>query len=135
MNKIEGIDEAFSRAKVIFLTTFDGDRENSRQMTNFNESPYKTMWFPTESGTGKVRDIEKNPRVLLTFPAENEGDFYEIEGEASFADRETVRGRWRWWFLYWRPSQKRRFWFSPLHTENRVIINVRPIQAKLVTRS
>jgi general stress protein 26 len=133
MNKIEGIEEAFSRAKVIFLTTFDGDRENSRQMTNFNESPYKTMWFPTESGTRKVRDIEKNPRVLLTFPAGKEGDYYEVEGEASFADRETVRDRWR--CLYWRPSQKRRFWFNPLHTENRVIINVRPIQAKLVTRS
>jgi general stress protein 26 len=135
MDRIEGLGEAFKKARVVFLTTFRGGEERSRQMTNFNESPYEAMWFPTEEGTGKVKDIEKNPNVLVTFPAEREGDFYEIEGEASMADRDFVERRWRWWYLYWRPTQKRRFWFSPLSASRRAIINVKPLRARLVSGS
>src|SRR4030042_6837163 len=135
MDRIEGMDEAFSKAKVVFLTTFRGDEERNRQMTNFNESPYETIWFPTEEGTRKVQDIEKNPKVLVTVPAGKEGGFYEIEGEASMADRDTVEQKWRWWYLYWRPSQNRRFWFGPLSAPRRAIINVKPLKARLVSGS
>jgi len=135
MDRIEGMGEAFKKARVVFLTTFRGKEEMSRQMTNFNESPYETVWFPTEEGTRKVKDIEKDSRVLVTFPAEREGDFYEIEGEASLADRGVVEQKWRWWYLYWRPAQKKRFWFSPLSASRRAIINVRPLRARLVSRS
>ena len=89
MDKIPGLEAAFKGAKVIFMTTFDGDKENTRQMTNYNEGPYGTIWFPTERDTKKVRDIEKDSRVLLTFPAENKGEFYEITGEASFASEDV----------------------------------------------
>lgn len=131
MKKIQGIDEAFKKAKVIFMTTFDGDKENTRQMTNYNESLDKVIWFPTEKDTRKVRDIKKNNKVLLTFPAEKRGEYYEITGEASFASEEEVLEKWEWWWLYWHPSQRDRFWFPREHDERRVIINIKPLEASL----
>ncbi len=59
MEKIPGIDDAFKKAKVVFMTTYNGDKENTRQMTNYNDNPYDTIWFPTERDTQKVRDIKK----------------------------------------------------------------------------
>ncbi|MBN2334975.1 pyridoxamine 5'-phosphate oxidase family protein [Candidatus Bathyarchaeota archaeon] len=135
MKKLEGLEEAFSRAKVVFLSTYDGGKERSRQMTNFNESPYETMWFPTEKGTRKVEDIKKNPAMKITFPAGEKGEYYEITGEASFEDPRVVSQKWEWWWLYWHPAQKDRFWFPRGETvERRVIINVKPLEAKLVKR-
>ena len=134
MNRIEGLEEAFKNAKVVFLSTFDGEIENTRQMTNFNDTPYEDMWFPTEHRTRKVKDIQKNPRTLVTFPAEKEGEYYEIEGEAKLADKDFVELNWRWWYLYWRPSQKKRFWFTPLSDDRRAIITVKPVKARIVKR-
>ncbi|MCW4049175.1 MAG: pyridoxamine 5'-phosphate oxidase family protein [Candidatus Bathyarchaeota archaeon] len=135
MNKIEGMEEAFKKAKVVFMTTYDGDKENTRQMTNYNESPYGAIWFPTEKNTRKVKDIETNPKILLTFPAGKKGEFYEINGEASFASESEVESKWEWWWLYWHPAQKNRFWFPRSMTENRAIININPVEARLVRRS
>jgi len=78
MNEIKGMKEAFEKAKVVFLTTYKDGKENSRQMTNFNTDPYTVMWFSTYRNTEKVKDIEMNSEVLVTFPSFNEGEFYEI---------------------------------------------------------
>lgn len=134
MKKIPGIDDAFKKAKVVFMTTFDGDTEHTRQMTNYNEVLDDLVWFPTERDTRKVKDIQKNNKVLLTFPAEKHGEYFEVEGEASFASEEEVLEKWEWWWLYWHPAQKDRFWFPREHDERRVIINIKPVEAKLVTR-
>ena len=134
MDKIPGLDMAFKSAKVIFMTTFDGDRDNTRQMTNYNEDPYGTIWFPTEKDTKKVKDIGKDQRVLLTFPAEEKGEFYEVTGEASFASKEEVLSKWEGGGLYWHPAQRNRFWFPREHDERRGIINVKPVSAKLVKK-
>ena len=135
MRKIPGLEEAFKKAHVIFMTTFDGDKEHTRQMTNYNEDLDGLIWFPTERDTRKVRDIKKNSKVLLTFPAEKHREYYEIEGEASFATKEEVLEKWEWWWLYWHPSQKDRFWFPREHDdERRVIINIKPLKARLVKR-
>ncbi len=134
MNQLAGLDEAFKKAKVIFMTTYDGDKENTRQMTNYNDSPYGTIWFPTEKDTQKVRDLENNNKVLLTLPGSEKGEFYEIEGEASFASDREVLEKWEWWWLYWHPAQKNRFWFPKEKDERRVIINIAPKSAKLVKK-
>ena len=57
MDKLAGLEDAFKKAKVIFMTTY-GEKANSRQITNYNMNPYGTIWFPTERDTQKVRDIE-----------------------------------------------------------------------------
>lgn len=134
MEKIPGLDDAFKKAKVVFMTTYDGEKENTRQMTNYNDSPYGTIWFPTEKDTQKVRDIGKNNKVLLTFPGTQSGEFYEISGEASFASNREVMQKWEWWWLYWHPSQKNRFWFPKERDDRRVIINIKPNSVQLIKK-
>lgn len=134
MEKIPGLEEAFRNAKVVFMTTYDGNKERTRQMTNYNGDLDGVIWFPTEKDTRKVKDIEKNKKVLLTFPAKKRGEYYEIEGEASFASDDEVMEKWEWWWLYWHPAQRNRFWFPPQHNERRAIINIKPIKAKLVKK-
>ncbi len=134
MEKIPGLNDAFQKAKVVFMTTYDGDKENTRQMTNYNDSLGETIWFPTERDTKKVRDIEKNNKVLLTFPGSKKGEFYEVSGEASFASDREVLEKWEWWWLYWHPAQKDRFWFPKDKDERRVIINITPSSARLVKK-
>ena len=90
MNEIAGLREAFKQSRIVFLTTFSDGGENSRQMTNLNENPYQTMWFPTYRNTQKIRDIEENPKVLITFPSSRDGEYYEIEGRAEFEDGAEV---------------------------------------------
>ncbi len=135
MEEIEGLSSAFKQARLVFMTTFRDGEEVSRPMTNFNEDPYKMMWFPTERKSRKVEDIKKNPKVLITFPSEKADEYYEISGKAAFEDAEVTARKWKWWFLYWHPAQRKRFWFpggggSP----DRMIINVHPESARLVKR-
>lgn len=134
MEKIQGIEEAFKKAKIVFLTTFQGNEEHTRQMTNYNEDLDGLLWFPTERDTRKVKDILKNSNVVITFPSKNRGEFYEIEGEASFASEQEVLDKWEWWWLYWHPAQKERFWFPRERDERRVIINIKPLKANLVKK-
>ena len=136
MEKIEGILEDFIKAKAVYLTTFsETGNEHNRQMTNFNDDPYKMMWFPSDRNTQKVKDIKGNSRVLITFPSSKKGEYYEIEGQAMFEDDETVQEKWTWWYLYWHPNQKDRFWFPSggKHPE-RVIINVHPKSVRIIKK-
>jgi len=134
MEKIPGLEEAFKKAKVVFMTTFSNNEEHTRQMTNFNENLQDKIWFPTERDTQKVEDIKNNDKVLITFPAEKRGQYYEIEGNAALASEQEVLEKWQWWWLYWHPAQKNRFWFPRERDERRVIINIKPVKAKLVKK-
>ncbi len=122
--------EDFARSHVVYLTTFDEKGEKrSRPMTNFNEDPYETMWFPSYEYTRKVKDIKRNPRVLLSFPSSREGEMYEISGRANFAPRSEVNERWEWWFLYWIPTRSDMAIRTDEPFADRVIINVHPENA------
>ena len=130
MNRIIGMKEDFARSNVVYLTTFDEKGEKrSRPMTNFNEDPYETMWFPSYEYTRKVEDIKRNPRVLLSFPSSREGEMYEISGRANFAPRSEVNERWEWWFLYWIPTRSDMAIRTDEPVADRVIINVHPENA------
>ena len=135
MNEIEGIREDFKKARIVFLTTFRDGEENSRPMTNFNDDPYRMMWFPSYRDTNKVKDIESDPKVLITFPSSKREVFYEIAGLAELGDERVTNEKWIWWYLYWHPAQKKRFWFpGGIHTPDRVIINVFPKSARIVDK-
>ncbi|MBL7079367.1 pyridoxamine 5'-phosphate oxidase family protein [Candidatus Bathyarchaeota archaeon] len=136
MREIEGLVESFKEARMVYLTTFRDGEERSRQMTNFNGDPYDVIWFPSEMKSRKVEDIKEDPKVLITFPAQNKGDYYEITGRAELADEEATARKWRWWYLYWHPSQKLRFWMpGGAMTPERAIINVNPVSARLVKKT
>jgi general stress protein 26 len=128
MKKIRGLEDSFKNAKVVYMITFGKKgEEHSRPMTNFNDSPYDTMWFPTYTDTRKVRDIKNNDKTLILFPSETEKEFYEITGRSEFEDPEVVKEKWKWWYLYWNPNIKPMYWFAYLgkHPE-RCIINFFP---------
>lgn len=135
MNEIEGMSAAFKQAKLVFFTTFSDGEERSRPMTNFNEDPYKRMWFPTNRKSRKVEDIEKDQKVLITFPSENDDEYYEISGTAEFEDDRVTAEKWKWWYLFWHPAQRKRFWFpGGSGSPDRMIINVYPESARAVKR-
>jgi len=135
MKEIKGMREDFKLAKIVYLTTFTDGEERSRPMTNFNDDPYRTMWFPTYRDTRKVKDINNNPKVLVTFPSSEEGEYYEIKGFAKFESEKVTAEKWRWWYLYWHPAQRKRFWRARTHSPNRMIINVHPKSVRVVKKN
>jgi general stress protein 26 len=136
MNRDRGFEESFKEAKMVYLTTIDGQgKETTRPMTNYSDNPYGMIWFPTERKTQKVQDILKNPKVKILVPSKKKGFFYQIEGSAKLEDEEVVKEKWRWWYLTWRPTQSRWFWFpAGLEDNNRVIVNVYPENALLIEK-
>ena len=117
------------------MVTFGRKNEpHSRPMTNFNSNPYSTMWFPTEAGTQKVRDLKRNPKTLILFPDTDKKTFYELEGHSTFGDAEEVEEKWVWWYLYWHPEQREMFWFDPkeLHPD-KAIIDFHPVAMKTLS--
>ena len=135
MNQIDNMEKTFKKSRIVYVSTFDiNGEEHSRPMTNFNENPYDTLWFPSYTKTRKVEDITKNPKVLVLFPSDTEDTFFEIEGKGKLASQMEVKGRWRWWYLYWHPEKESKYWFTEQgeHPE-RTIINVEPISAKIIS--
>jgi len=117
------------------MVTFDkNNKPHSRPMTNLNDNPYSTMWFPTYTNTRKVHDIKQNPKTLILFPEKEKQSYYEVEGHASFASEEVVDEKWVWWYLYWHPEQEKMFWFDPstMHV-NKTIIDVHPVSIKTIS--
>ena len=134
MNKLEGMQEAFNESKQVFLTTTNKEAETRRRpMTNYNESPYEPMWFPSFKETQKIRDIEANPEVEISFHAEETRKWYKIKGKARLAPFEEVQKIWKWWFLEWVPEEERSK--HELRYDNpftdRSIIWVDPIEATI----
>jgi general stress protein 26 len=136
MDKLPGLAENFKRARVVFLTTFtEKGEEHSRKMTNLNEDPYTKIWFPTNTNSRKVKEVKSTPRALITFPATKKGEYYEIEGKAEVETGEEVENKWFWWYLYWRPGQRNRFWFpSKERHPEWAMINIYPTSARLVKK-
>ncbi len=134
MEKIEGLTESFRADKILFLTTYSEEGEHTRPMTNYNDNPCSTMWFPTDANTQKVRDIRGNPNVSLSFPAAEHNVFYVIEGEGYLASLEEVKERWVWWWLFWHPHLEETYYRpqSNDYYEDKAIVFVKPLRARLV---
>jgi general stress protein 26 len=78
------------------------------------------------SNTQKV-DIKNNENIFVILPSSEREPFFKIEGRAEFEDQEVTRDKWRWWYLYWHPEMRDKFWITPETVqENRIIINVYP---------
>jgi general stress protein 26 len=134
MDKIDGMLETFRESKQVFLTTRGKLGEtNIRAMTNYNESPYEPMWFPTFKDTRKIREIVENKEVWISFSGDEVDKWYRIHGSAKFAPWEEVQKTWKWWFLEWVPMEDRKK--SELRYDHpfsdRAIIWVDPIEAEV----
>lgn len=136
MQRDKDFEEDFKKAKMVYLVTYDEKgEENTRPMTNYSENPYAEIWFPTEKDTQKIKDIKNDPRVKVLVPSRNRVFYHQIEGEAELENSEVVAERWEWWYLSWRPTQRKWFWFPPgLDEDNRAIIKIKPEKMLLVER-
>jgi general stress protein 26 len=132
MNTIDGMHEVFKESKQVFLTTSNKKGESkTRAMTNYNESPYEPMWFPSFLDTQKVRHIKENSKVIISFPSNQQGKWYKVKGNAKLASWEEVNDNWKWWYLEWVPEKDRGKF--ELRYDNpftdRTIIWIEPVEA------
>lgn len=137
MNNIQGMAQAFKESKQVFLTTRNSEGESkTRPMTNYNESPYESMWFPSFMDTQKIRDIKENPEVVISFPSTVRDKWYRVKGKARLAPWEEVRDNWKWWYLEWVPKEDRgKYMLRYDHSfTDRTIIWVDPTDAELANK-
>ena len=132
MEKIEGMKKSFNESKFVYFSTTSKEGEkNTRPMTNFNESPYEVMWFPSYKETKKIHDIRNNSLVTISFPAKEPNTWFQIEAEASEGSWEDVKKKWKWWLLEWIPENEKKPSLEDNPFRDRSIIWIKPIKAVL----
>ncbi|MEO5816122.1 MAG: pyridoxamine 5'-phosphate oxidase family protein [Gemmatimonadaceae bacterium] len=66
------------------LTTHDGDALHTRPMSNNGEVEFDgDVWFFSNADSRKVREIEADPRVIISYSAPDRGLWLALEGSAS----------------------------------------------------
>ena len=128
------MQKSFRESKQVFLTTYNKQGESeTRPMTNYNESPYEHMWFPSFMDTQKIRDIKENKDVIISFPTNERDKWYRVKGKASLAPWQEVQKNWKWWYLEWVPEKARGKYM--LHYDDsftdRTIIYIIPVEASI----
>ena len=126
--------EAFKESKQVFLTTTSKDGvKSTRPMTNYNKSPYVSMWYPSFKATQKIKDVTENPEAVIRFPAEEENKWFHVQGNARLAPWEEVKESWKWWYLEWVPEKDRNKY--ELHYDDpfidRSIIWIDPVKSEI----
>ncbi|HUS19372.1 MAG TPA: pyridoxamine 5'-phosphate oxidase family protein [Terriglobales bacterium] len=80
----------------------DGHLE-SRAMANQKTAPGADLWFVTSEGTAKLRDLEFDPHVNLSYYRDRTREWISASGIATISrDRQKIRelyaGDWKMWF-------------------------------------
>ncbi len=93
-----------NKIKVAMMTTRrpDGHLE-SRAMANQKWAEGADLWFVTAEGTGKLRDIERDPHVNLAYYKDDSYEWVSASGIARVSrDRDKIRelyaSDWKAWF-------------------------------------
>ena len=93
-----------SDIEIAMLTTRrpDGHLE-SRAMANQKRAGGADLWFVTAEGTGKLRDIQADPHVNLSYYKDRTREWVSVSGIASISrDRNKIRELyatdWKAWF-------------------------------------
>lgn len=87
----------------MFTTRRADGRLVSRPMANQARSDGADLWFVTYKGSGKLKEIERDPQVSLTYYKDRTREWVSISGRAKISrDRakikELFRPDWRAWF-------------------------------------
>ena len=103
-NDLEKFHELIDDIEIAMMTTRrpDGHLE-SRAMANQKRAAGADLWFVTAEGTGKLRDIEADPHINLSYYKDRTREWISVSGIASLSrDREKIRelyaGDWKAWF-------------------------------------
>lgn len=96
--------EMVENIEIAMMTTRrpDGHLE-SRAMATQKRADGADLWFVTAEGTGKLRDIEFDPHINLSFYKDRTREWISVSGIASLSrDRQKIRELyatdWKLWF-------------------------------------
>jgi general stress protein 26 len=96
--------EMVANIEIAMMTTRrpDGHLE-SRAMATQRRADGADLWFVTADGTGKLRDIEFDPHINLSFYKDRTREWISVSGIASLSrDRQKIRELyapdWKVWF-------------------------------------
>src|SRR4051812_9669401 len=94
MNKdLEKLHEQVNDVEIAMMTTRrpDGHLE-SRAMATQKPAPGADFWFVTSEGTAKLRDLEHDPHVNLSYYKDGTREWVSVSGMASITrDQDTIR--------------------------------------------
>lgn len=87
----------------MFTTRRGNGQIVSRPMANQDRSPGADLWFVTYEGAAKLREIERDSQVNLTYYKDRTREWVSISGRAKISrDRKKIRELykpdWRAWF-------------------------------------
>lgn len=106
---LQKLREMVKEIDFCMLTTVDENRDlHSRPMSsNGDISPNGDIWFFTSASSHKVSEIEKYPKVNVSFSDPENQRYVSISGTAQLVrDREKIDELWRPEFKMWFPEGK-----------------------------
>jgi general stress protein 26 len=103
-SELEKFHDLITEIEISMMTTRrpDGHLE-SRAMANQKPAAGADLWFVTTEGTAKLRDLETDPHVNLSYYRDGTREWVSVSGVARISrDREKIRELyaedWRMWF-------------------------------------
>ena len=116
--------ELIERSRVAMWTTADADGSlRAKPLSTLQLDPAGCLWFFVTLTSSKVRELEQQPRVSLSYADPDRQDYVSISGAAQIV---RERARMQQW---WNPDIAR--WFANgLETPDLALLGVRIEQAE-----
>ena len=102
---IEKLGGLIKGINIAMLTTVDFGLLRSRPMATQEMEFDGDLWFMTSSDTHKTDEIEKDPRVNVSYSAPNTNTYVSVSGTAQIVnDREKIEELWNPAYKAWFPK-------------------------------
>jgi general stress protein 26 len=108
-NDLEKLRELVKDIDFCMLTTVDerGDLHSRPMSSNGDIDPNGDIWFFTNASSHKVSEIEKLPKVNVSFADPDDQRYISVSGTAQLVrDRAKIDELWRPEFKMWFPEGK-----------------------------
>lgn len=94
---IRKLHEMIDDVEVAMLTGISADgRLLSRPLHTMDVDADGTLWFASGYDSEKVREIEANPQVNVSYESRGKGIYVSVSGHASIVrDRATIDAKWK----------------------------------------
>lgn len=89
----------------MLVTRGPDDRMHARPMSTSKAEFDGTLWFFADIRSGKIRDLEADPKVLVTYADESDNAYVSITGRGSAVqDRAKIKELWSAGAKAWFPN-------------------------------
>ncbi len=117
--------EIIATARYCSLITLDvSGRPQARTLDPFAPDEQMTIWLGTNARSSKVREIRRNPRVVLYYFDREAQAYVSISGRARLVN--DPRLKLKWWKDEWRE-------FYPDRAKDYLLIEVKPQRLEIVS--